>query len=67
MTSRRIAAFLLLVCLLAPAAQARDLEETFSWLPQWLLNLIGQIHDTLATEIPTNATDHAVPVVPPTG
>ena len=67
MTLRRIAAVLLLVCLLAPAAQAGELGEPFSWLPQWLLDFVEQIRDSLGLEVPANARQNTGAETVPTG
>lgn len=67
MTLRRIATFFLLVCLLAPAAQAAELGEPFSWLPQWLLDLVEGIRDSLGSENPANANQRLGPGTVPTG
>ncbi len=67
MTSRRIAAFLLLICLVAPAAQAADLGEPMSWLPQWFLDFVERIHDSLGAENPTNTSQGVGPWSVPTG
>ena len=67
MTLRRIATFFLLLCLLAPAAQAAELGDPFSWLPQWFLDLVEQLCDSLGAENPANATQGIGPETVPTG
>ena len=67
MTVRRTAIFFLLLCLLAPAAQAMDLGEPFSRLPQWILDFVEWIRDSLGAENPANETRNLGPIVTPTG
>lgn len=67
MTLRRIATFFLLVCLLAPAAQAAELGDPFPWLPQWFLDLVERIRDSLDSENPANAKQRLGPGTVPTG
>ncbi len=66
MTLRRIALFLLLTCLLAPAAQAAGIEP-YGWLPQWALDLVELIRDSLGAEIPANPGLNVGPWSVPTG
>ncbi len=67
MTLRRIAALLLLICLVAPAAQAADLGELRSWFPQWLLEFVENIRDSLGAEIPVSTSQPSGPYSIPTG
>ena len=67
MTSRRAIAFFVLVCLLAPAAQASELGEPYTWLPEWLLEFVEWICDNLGAEFPTNTTQGIGPETVPIG
>lgn len=67
MTTRRTAALLLLVCLLAPTAYAGELMMSAGWLPDWLLDLIQLIRDSLGSDIPANTSEKTAPYIVPIG
>ena len=67
MTLRRFAACLLLICLVAPAAQAMELGEPWAWLPEWLLDFVDQVRDSLGAEKPANTSESTGPYSVPTG
>ncbi len=67
MTIRRVTVFCLLACLLAPAAQAADLGEPSSRLPEWVLDSVQPIRDSIGSESPDKTSQNVAPIVTPTG
>ena len=67
MNPRLGVACVLLICLVAPMAQAGTIAESLSWFPRLLVDFAEWICDNLSPEYPTNTTQSALPWTVPTG